>query len=58
MSKIEIDNNFQYFTGISKEVYLLVYLDKNLENNFQFKKFEDTTKFLVFLFLYNLNNLK
>ena len=53
MSKIEIDNNFQYFTGISKEVYLLVYLDKNLENNFQFKKFEDTTKFLVFLFLYN-----
>ena len=48
VSKIEIDNNFQYFTGISKEVYLFVHL----ENNFQFKKFDDTTNKVFSFFVF------
>ena len=52
VSKIEIDNKFHYFTGVSTEVYLFVHLDKNLENNFQFKKFDDTTNKVFSFFVF------
>ena len=49
VSKIELEEKFQAFIGLSNDMILFVHIDKNLENIFSLRKLDNDQVILLIL---------
>ncbi len=50
ISKIELEEKFQAFIGLSNYMYLFVHIDKNLENVFSLKKLDNESNQVILMY--------